>query len=126
MSKTRRDGFTLVEALVAMAIAAAGFAGLYQLLSGAAQLERSAQQVQSMTVVAESVLLRTPFMPAGQALQGAEGEYEWSISAIADPELATLSIVTVTVFSPDGRSLRLRSARPAQEQLAETEEAERR
>jgi len=45
LSRRNRSGFTLVEALVAMLVAAAGFVAIYQIYANAARSERAATEV---------------------------------------------------------------------------------
>jgi prepilin-type N-terminal cleavage/methylation domain-containing protein len=126
--RDRRKGFTLIEAVVAMAVAAMGFIGLYQVLSGAARLDRSAQDIQSMTLVAESVLAQTPHMPPGQSVQGEEAGFSWSLTATGDPAMAGLSRIRVEVVSALGQRIVLRSARPSEppQESGEGEDGEER
>ena len=111
-SANPRAGFTLVESVVAMLVAAMAFAGVYQLYGGAARLERAATQTAEMTRIAESLLATLPTYEIGGEEGGETGDYAWTVSGTGDPEGLDLVRVTVIVTAPDGRQVRLVTDRP--------------
>ncbi len=77
--KGARDGFTLVEAVVATTLAAMGFALIFQGLGGAARLMDASRQSARAVLVARSVLAEA----VRTAQEGREGSQEGITNGIA-------------------------------------------
>lgn len=97
-----KQGFTLIESIVALAIAAAGFASLYQLYATTANAERAATETVYATRLAESLLADPD--------PGAEGEvrgYVWTIASAPSPGGTALETLTLTITAPSSREIRV-------------------
>lgn len=94
-----RKGFTLIEAVVALTLAAAGFAGIYELYAGAARAERLSNEYSHAAALADG------FLAAGaEPDEGGEHGYEWSVSREASGFAGT-ERVRVEIRTPSGRSI---------------------
>jgi general secretion pathway protein I len=104
-----RDGFTLLEVLVALAILAAGLLGLLELLSGSLRLSGGARDVTAASVYASQRLeeaLLAP-RPAEGSETGLFGEkYRWTTETSflpkAEDEPFRAARISVTVTWNDG------------------------
>lgn len=94
----QKQGFTLIESVVALAIAAAGFASLYQLYATTANAERAAGETVHATRLAEGLLAD----PDPQT-EGESGGYAWTVETAPSPAGTSLQTLTVTVTAPSGR-----------------------
>ncbi|MEN0653531.1 MULTISPECIES: prepilin-type N-terminal cleavage/methylation domain-containing protein [Hyphobacterium] len=97
-----KQGFTLIESIVALAIAAAGFASLYQLYATTANAERAATETVYAARLAESLLADPEADPDGDS-RG----YAWVIASSPSPGGAALETLTVTITAPSGRQIRV-------------------
>lgn len=113
MARAEKAGFTLAEAVVSMALAAAGLALLFQLATGAARLHVAARETAAAALVAEARLaeaaeiLTGPLSEAGETMG-----VTWRLDAVerARTGQAVLLSVTVTAETRQGRSVTLESA----------------
>lgn len=113
MARADKAGFTLAEAVVSMALAAAGLAALFQLASGAARLHIAARETASAALVAEARLAEASATLTGPASEtGETSGVVWRMDAVerARTEQAVLLGVTVTASTPSGRAVTLESA----------------
>lgn len=97
-----KAGFTLIESIVALAIAAAGFASLYQLYATTANAERAATETVYATRLAESLLADPDPDPEGE-VRG----YVWVIASAPSPGGTALETLTLTITAPSGREIRV-------------------
>ena len=117
MNKTDgKSGFTLIESIVALAIAAAGFASLYQLYATTANAEREATETVYATRLAESLLADPDADPEGE-VRG----YAWAIASTPSPGGTALETLTLTVTAPSGREVRIVTERASAQQETTTQ-----
>jgi general secretion pathway protein I len=85
-------GFTLLEVMIAVSIAAIGIVSLLELFGGSMRLARAAYDQTNAIVVASSIMdsvLWKPELPEGDTA-GDEGQYHWIMSVKpVDPELGS-------------------------------------
>ena len=103
-----KRGFTLVESVVALVLAAAGFAALYQLYASTAAAERAANETVFAARLAESLLADPDPDPRGEI-----NDYGWDFIRIPAPGQRGLDQLTVVVTTPSGRDIRVVTERPA-------------
>jgi general secretion pathway protein I len=88
----RSSGFTLLEVMIAVAIAAIGIVSLLELFGGSMRLARASSE-QTHAVVLASGLIDQAMWRAElpeRELQGDDGDYHWSMTIKAvDPELGS-------------------------------------
>ncbi len=94
-----RDGFTLLEVLIATSVAAIGIVGVLELFSGSAHLARASVRQTDALVLAQAVmdeaLWRSDLEDGGES--GSEGPFRWHIEIEPyDPRLG----------APDGEQVR--------------------
>ncbi len=132
MFRRRRDkGFTLIEALVALAVATLSVVGFYQALSQGAFMEQRAGWQAEQMLVATQVLDRVGVdIPVRNGLQdnGNSRGLDWTLT-IADTGTADMALgpvrggellyiyVSVAAVQPEGNPLVLRGIRYAQTPL---------
>ncbi len=118
-------GFSLVEALVALLIAAGALGGFYNAISTGAKLEQRAEQQANLTVIATQLMDQVGVdLPLRDGLRetGRTEAVTWDLAVTSNPqrdmELAAFEagallfvIVTVTSTAQDQTSLTLRSIR---------------
>ena len=118
--KSRDDGFTLIEVVVAMTILAAGIAGLMGLLRGSISLSGGARDVTTATLYASQRLEEALLLPKpNQEGQGAfDAKYRWKLSTETLPVDEKIPVeghrFRVTVTWDDGdrpRSIEMASDR---------------
>jgi prepilin-type N-terminal cleavage/methylation domain-containing protein len=110
MSSTR-SGFTLLETVIAIALAAAGLAAVYQVYASAAQAERAAGETEQAARLIEHLLA------AGEA--GSSGEtsgYAWTIESVPTPGFDQLETFTIRITAPSGREIELSEDRPRRQE----------
>ncbi|MEE2565724.1 type IV pilus modification PilV family protein [Hyphobacterium marinum] len=104
----KRRGFTLIEAIIALTIAAVGFAGIYELYAGAARGERLSAEISHASALADA------FIVSGAAAEtGEENGYAWTITRAASVFPGTETI-DVEITTPSGRTVRVISETPAE------------
>ncbi len=81
MRKTKTAGFTLVETVIATALAAIGFALIFQGLSGAVRLTQASRETTRAVLVAKSVLAENTLNPGETHVQGITGGIAWILNA---------------------------------------------
>lgn len=106
--RRRQQGFTLIESIVAIAIAAAGFASLYQLYATTANAERAATETVYAARLAETLLAEPEPAAAGES-RG----YAWTVETAPSPAGVSLTTLTVTITAPSGREIRVVTERTA-------------
>lgn len=113
MTRSDKSGFTLLEAVVSLALAAAGLALLFQLSTGAVRLHAAARETAAATLVAEARLAEAAETLAGPVSETGETlGIAWQLQAIeqARTDQAVLLGVSVTALTAGGRSVTLESA----------------
>lgn len=101
-----RNGFTLIEAIVAMTIAAVGFAGIYELYAGIARSERAAIETSHAAQLGEGLLVS-----ASESATGDSNGYTWRVSIEDVAEMDGLERINVEIDTPRGRTVRISSER---------------
>lgn len=108
----RRAGFTLLEAVVALFLAALGLGVLYQGFAASARMERVAEDRHKILMVAEQVLQRAR---SGGLKDGATGEQNgiaWQVvrGTLAERDNGSkLAEIQVRALAPDGAQVNLRT-----------------
>ncbi|MCH8490691.1 MAG: prepilin-type N-terminal cleavage/methylation domain-containing protein [Oceanicaulis sp.] len=107
-SGRNRSGFTLVEALVAMLVAAAGFVAVYQIYANAARSERAASDVAHGVRLAEAFLAEAR-LDAGETLSGEMDGWRWRVTASPAPAPYDSQLVRLDAeaLAPSGRRISL-------------------
>lgn len=98
----KERGFTLIESVVALAIATAGFASLYQLYATTANAERAAGETVYAARLAEA-LLADP----DPETEGESGAYAWALTFTPAPGAAGMETLEVVITAPSGREIRV-------------------
>lgn len=104
---SNKRGFTLVEAVIAMALASAGLASIYQVYSAAARAERISDETETAMRLAELLLA------SGDSSTGEADGMSWTVSIAPTPGFDGLEQVTVTLTTANGRTLEWQRDRPA-------------
>jgi len=114
LSRRNRSGFTLVEALVAMLVAAAGFVAIYQIYANAARSERAATEVAQGVRLAEALLAQVQ-LAAGDAQDGETDGWRWRVQASPAPAPYERQLLNLEaeVLAPSGRRISLAVERAA-------------
>ncbi len=116
MHNHNKAGFTLIETIIATALASIGFALVFQGLGGAARLSKASTQSTRAVLVAQSVLAENTLDPHDMHIQGITDGIAWTLDAnvITEREdgMALLRI-NVLAEGPGGRRVRLISERVA-------------
>ena len=97
-----RRGFTLIESIVALTLAAAGFAAIYQLYAGSANAERAATEMVFVSRLADTILSDPAIDPEGVS-QG----YRWRLEASPSPAQTGLDTLTLIILTPAGREVQV-------------------
>jgi len=100
--KSTRGGFTLLETVVALALASAGLAAVYQVYSSSARAEQSSNETERAARIAEFLLLTTD--------GGASGEtdgFSWTMDVSSSPDWEGLETLTLNMTTPSGREIEL-------------------
>ncbi|PIW29995.1 MAG: hypothetical protein COW29_05185 [Rhodobacterales bacterium CG15_BIG_FIL_POST_REV_8_21_14_020_59_13] len=106
--KSNRAGFTLLETVVAIALASAGIAAVYQVYASSARAEQGANETEAATRIAEFLLLTANAGTTGET----EG-FAWMMEAAPNPDWAGLETLTLRLTAPSGRKFELQLDRPA-------------
>lgn len=112
--KNRRAGFTLVEAVVATALAAMGFALIFQGLGGAARLSGASTISAKAVLVASSVLAEGTLHPQEGRSQGISDGIAWTLTSsvlVQREDGVKLMRYDVLAEGANGRRVRLVSER---------------
>ncbi|MDA8123409.1 MAG: prepilin-type N-terminal cleavage/methylation domain-containing protein [Deltaproteobacteria bacterium] len=115
MSRRRsRDGFTLLEVIVALAILGAGLLGLMELLSGSLRLSGGARDVTAASVYAsqrleEALLAPSPVEGVETGLFGEKYRWTTETSFLAGEELPVFRPVRIQVTISWGDGARERA-----------------
>lgn len=87
--KHRTRGFSLLELLVALSIAAMSLAALYHAMGSSTRAMHQAQRYALATMTAESLLALHPQAPAtGLDLRGSEAGFDWHVLSAPVTEAA--------------------------------------
>ncbi|WP_421792898.1 PulJ/GspJ family protein [Hyphobacterium sp.] len=105
MSSTKR-GFTLVETVIAMALASAGLAAVYQVYASAARAEQGASQAEAAAAIMENLMLTIDDNASGQT-----ENFDWTVEIAPSAELDQLEIITIRLTTETGRNFELRYER---------------
>jgi prepilin-type N-terminal cleavage/methylation domain-containing protein len=106
---SNRRGFTLLETIVAMALASAGLAAVYQVYASAANAERAANEAHAAVQHFEA--LRLDAEPG----DGQSEDFTWSISTRPAPGFEGLEEVHIRLTATSGRDYELRFDRAARQ-----------
>tara|TARA_R110002073_G_scaffold18859_8_gene69662 strand:+ start:6192 stop:6530 length:339 start_codon:yes stop_codon:yes gene_type:complete len=99
---TKRSGFTLIEAVIALTIAAMGMAGVYELYAGAARVERASTEITYAARLADGLLASGVTDEDGE-----DAGYAWRVVATPVAAIPGLRRVTVSVETPRGRTVEI-------------------
>ncbi len=105
--KSTRAGFTLLETVVAIALASAGLAAIYQVYASSARAEQAADETEAAARIAEFLLLT--------ARTGTTGETEgfaWTMETAPNRDWTGLETLTLRMRTPSGREIELQLDRP--------------
>ncbi len=114
MPGREQAGFTLIETVIATALASVGFALIFQGLAGAVRLTQASTQTERALLVAKSVLAENTIDPAELHIQGITDEIAWTIDSFIINERADgVKIIRYDVLASGakGRQIRLRTER---------------
>lgn len=106
--KSNRAGFTLLETVVAIALASAGIAAVYQVYASSARAEQIAEETETASRLAEFLLLTSEAGTTGEI----EG-FVWTMEASRNPDWTGLETLTLRVIAPSGREFEWQLDRPA-------------
>jgi len=104
--KSSKAGFTLLETVVAIALASAGLAAVYQVYSSSARAELSANETEMAARIAEFLILTTDTDASGET----DG-FTWTIDVAGNPDWEGLETLTLRMTTPSGREIELSSDR---------------
>ena len=116
MNTSKASGFTLIETIIATALASIGFALIFQGLSGAVRLTKASAETERSVLVAKSVLAENTLSPGEIHSQGISDGIAWTLNAnilIERPDGVKLIRYTVLTKGPTGRQVRLVTERTA-------------
>lgn len=92
-----RDGFSLLEVIVAMTVLGVGILGVMAALSMSLRIDGESTRLVGAVEVAERELVAATLVPTGsiQATRGVDGTYQWTVAYAQKSE--QLFLVSVTV-----------------------------
>lgn len=99
----RCRGFTLIEAVVALAVLSLSLSAILALLSGSAGRVARAVERERATLLAQSVLeeaLARPFEPGER--EGSFGDFRWRVRQAQSDESGLVEVALLVTW-PDGR-----------------------
>lgn len=105
MSPSDERGFTLIEVIVAMAILAAGLAGVQAIIARAASFGDRADRALASHLLASELLGEARLKGAPAAQSGSAGELGWEREVERLEDLPGLARVTVRVHDAAGRQV---------------------
>ncbi|WP_420430896.1 PulJ/GspJ family protein [Hyphobacterium sp.] len=105
--KSTSRGFTLVETVIAMALASVGLASVYQVYASAADSERAANEAAAAVRLAETL------RPAAQGGEGETAGFNWTVTTRPSPDYEGLETVHIRLTAGSGRNYEIRFDRPA-------------
>lgn len=108
--KSTRDGFTLVETVIAMALASVGLASVYQVYASAADAERAANEAAAAVRLAETL------RHAAQSGEGETAGFVWTVTTRPSPEFDELETVHIRLTAESGRNYELLVDRPGEQE----------
>jgi len=97
-----RKGFSLIEAIVAMTVAAAGFVGIYELYAGTVRAERASIETSYAARLGESLLVSNDGIDEGES----DG-YQWRISRTPAPDMVGLERISIEIETPRGTTIQM-------------------
>ncbi|PHS23612.1 MAG: hypothetical protein COA84_10840 [Robiginitomaculum sp.] len=116
LNKNKTAGFTLIETIIATALASVGFALIFQGLGGAVRLTKASAETERSVLVAKSVLAENTLVPGEIHSQGITDGIAWTLNAnilIERPDGVKLIRYDVLAKGPTGRQVRLVTERTA-------------
>lgn len=102
-----KSGFTLLETVIAIALASAGLASVYQVYASSARAEQGATETETAARIAEYLLLT-----ADSDANGETDGFVWTIEASEDSRWEELETLTLRMIAPSGREFELALDRP--------------
>lgn len=102
-----RSGFTLLETVIAIALASAGLAAVYQVYASSARAEQAANETETAARIAEYLLLTVSTATSGET----EG-FAWSTEVSETARWEGLETLTLRITAPSGREFELALDRP--------------
>jgi prepilin-type N-terminal cleavage/methylation domain-containing protein len=105
--KSTRAGFTLLESVIAIALASAGLAALYQVYASSARAELLANDAEDAASLAQQLMATARPGDRGEA-----GSFLWQVDAAATPGWDGLETVTIVLATETGREYRVSWDRP--------------
>jgi prepilin-type N-terminal cleavage/methylation domain-containing protein len=105
--KSTRAGFTLLESVIAIALASAGLAALYQVYASSARAELLANSAEDAASLAQQLMATTRPGDSGET-----GEFSWQVTSQATSGWDGLETVTIVMETPSGREYRVSWDRP--------------
>jgi len=103
-------GFTLIETIIATALASVGFALVFQGLGGAVRLTKASAETERSVLVAKSVLAENTLKPVEIHSQGITDGIAWTLNAnvvVEREDGVKLLRYDVLAEAPSGRRVRL-------------------
>ncbi|WP_394693772.1 prepilin-type N-terminal cleavage/methylation domain-containing protein [Hyphobacterium sp.] len=97
-----KSGFTLLETVIAIALASAGLAAVYQVYASSARAEQAADETETAARIAEFLLLTADAEASGET----DG-FAWSIQRSENAEWEGLETLILRLTSPSGREFEL-------------------
>lgn len=105
--KSNRAGFSLLESVIAITLASAGLAALYQVYASSARAELLANEAEAAASLAQQLMATSRPGDHGEA-----GSFVWQVDAAATPGWDGLETVTIVLEAESGREYRLPWDRP--------------
>jgi prepilin-type N-terminal cleavage/methylation domain-containing protein len=116
LRRNNQAGFTLIETIIAAAMAAVGFALVFQGLGGAVRLVKASAETERTLLVAKSVMAQSTLTPGEIHLQGITNGIAWTLNSsilIEREDGVKLFRYTLLAEGATGRQLRLVTERTA-------------
>ncbi|GJL97574.1 MAG: hypothetical protein DHS20C06_13910 [Hyphobacterium sp.] len=105
--KSNRAGFTLLESVIAIALASAGLAALYQVYASSARAELLANDAEDAASLAQHLMATSRPGEGGET-----GAFTWQVETTATPGWDGLETVTIVLATRTGREYRVSWDRP--------------
>lgn len=102
-----KGGFSLLETVIAIALASAGLAAVYQVYAASARAEQGANETETAARIAEYLLLT-----ADADANGETDGFIWSVQVTENAEWEALETLSLRMTAPSGREFELALDRP--------------